>query len=130
MTAPDSYDALAASIERAVRTDIAPPGSATHLAGSIDRIMHDEACAGETRLSYLRLAVVAPFTIVAASLLLRAPRGEAGLRVAAPVLLAMAWLILATPLPPAPPHGWGRGRGAPRAPHHPPALGLARPRPS
>ena len=43
MTAPDSYDALAASIERALRTDLAPQGSATHLVGAIDRVMHDEA---------------------------------------------------------------------------------------
>ena len=76
MNAPDSYDALAASIERVLRTDIAPPGSATHLAGSIDRIMRDEAPAGELRLGYLHLVVVAPFVVATGAMLVGAVSGS------------------------------------------------------
>lgn len=95
MTAPDSYDALAASIERALRTDLAPPGSATHLVGAIDRIMLDEASGAELRLAYLRLLVVAPFVALTALPLLagRAPVTDG--RAVLPLLLATGWLAAA-----------------------------------
>jgi signal transduction histidine kinase len=108
MNAPDSYDALAASIERALRTDIAPPGSATHLAGSIDRIMHEEARAGELRLGYLRLVVVAPVVIVAGSMLMRPATGGSTLLPVAPLLLGLAWLATALVLVGALRRGWYR----------------------
>jgi signal transduction histidine kinase len=108
MNAPDSYDALAASIERALRTDIAPPGSATHLAGSIDRIMHDESRAGELRLAYLRVVVVAPFVIVTSAVVLRPPTDEPLLRPGAAALLGVAWLVAAAALMFALRRGWYR----------------------
>lgn len=108
MNAPDSYDALAASIERALRTDIAPPGSATHLAGSIDRIMQDESRAGELRLAYLRIVVVAPFVIVTSAVVLRPPTDEPLLRPGAAALLGVAWLVAAAALVLALRRGWFR----------------------
>ena len=108
MTAPDSYDALAASIERALRTDLAPPGSATHLAGAIDRVMFGEASAGELRLGYLRLLVAVPFVALTALPLLagRATVHE-GLALL-PLLLSTAWLAAATALVAALRRGWYR----------------------
>lgn len=98
MQIPDSYDALAASIERALRTDLGPPGSATHLAGAIDRIMLDEACAGELRLGYLRLLVVVPYVALTALPLVAGGgpmRDEAS---ALPLLLSTAWLAMSAVL--------------------------------
>ena len=93
MNAPDSYDALAASIERALRTDIAPPGSATQLAGSIDRIMYDEARSGELRRGYLRIVVIAPFVLVTSAAALRAPADPSLASHDAAALLGVVWLI-------------------------------------
>jgi signal transduction histidine kinase len=112
MNAPDSYDALAASIERALRTDIAPPGSATHLAGSIDRIMRDEATAGELQIGYLRLVVIAAFVIATGVMLIGAASGTgsstAMLATGAPVSLGIAWLAAAAALVMALRRGWYR----------------------
>ena len=112
MHAPDSYDALAASIERALRSDIAPPGSATHLAGSIDRIMRDEATAGELRLGYLRLVVVAPFVVATGAMLVGAAAGSgfsaAMVSAGAPVSLGIAWLVASIALVVALRRGWYR----------------------
>jgi signal transduction histidine kinase len=108
MTAPDSYDALARSIERALRSDLEPPGSATHLAGAIDRIMLGEASSGELRLGYLRLLVVMPYVALTALPLLR---GRASVSDAEPVvalLLATAWLAAAGALVAALRRGWYR----------------------
>jgi signal transduction histidine kinase len=107
MNAPDSYDALAASIERALRTDIAPPGSETQLAGSIDRIMHDEACAGELRLAYLRLIAVTPYVAVTANALLRQP-ADSIVVPAGPALWGTVWLGAAAALVVALRRGWYR----------------------
>jgi signal transduction histidine kinase len=108
MTAPDSYDALAASIERALRTDLAPPGSATHLAGAIDRIMLDEASAGELRLGYLRLLVVVPYVALTALPLL-ADNASVRDRVSVtPLLLSTMWLAAAGALAAALRRGWYR----------------------
>ena len=110
MNALDSYDALAASIERNLRTDIAPPGSATHLAGSIDRIMRDEATAGERQLASLRLVVVAGFVVVTAAMLASAASaGRAGaLAAGAPLALGIAWLAASGALVMALRRGWYR----------------------
>jgi signal transduction histidine kinase len=112
MNAPDSYDALAASIERALRTDLAPPGSATHLAGSIDRIMRDESTAGELRLGYLRLVVVSAFVVATGAMLVGAATGSGSSAlmtwVGAPVSLGVAWLAAATALVLALRRGWYR----------------------
>src|SRR5688572_5683252 len=62
---PDSYDLLARSIERVIRSDLPLPLSPDVLASSIDRIMIEESCAGELRLSYLRVLVVAVFVVLA-----------------------------------------------------------------
>jgi signal transduction histidine kinase len=93
MPAQDSYDALAESIERSLRSDLEPPGSAAHLVGSIDRIMGDEARAGELRLAYLRLVVIIPYAVLCAVPLL-APAGPhpIALRVS-PLALAIAWVV-------------------------------------
>jgi signal transduction histidine kinase len=108
MNVPDSYDALAASIERALRTDIAPPGSATHLAGSIDRIMHEESRAGELRGGYLRIIVVAPFVLVTSAAALRVPSDQPLPWHAAAALLGVAWLATAAALVFALRRGWYR----------------------
>ena len=110
MNALDSYDALAASIERALRSDIAPPGSATHLAGSIDRIMRDEAMAGERQLGYLRLVVVAAFVVVTAAMIVGATSdGRSGaLAAGAPLALGIAWLAASGALVTALRRGWYR----------------------
>ena len=60
----DSYDALAVSIERLLRIDISAPNITTQLAVSIDRIMLEEAWAGELRLAWVRLLVVAPYLLI------------------------------------------------------------------
>jgi signal transduction histidine kinase len=57
---PDSYDLLAKSIERVIRSDLPPPASEAELAQSIDRIMLDEARAASERIAWLRVAIVAP----------------------------------------------------------------------
>ena len=112
MNALDSYDALAASIERVLRTDLAPPGSATQLAGSIDRIMRDEATAGELRLGYLRLVVVAPLVVATGAMLVSAASNSApratGIYAGMPVSLGIAWLAASAALVLALRRGWYR----------------------
>ena len=108
MTAPDSYDALAASIERALRTDLAPPGSATHLVGAIDRIMFGEASAGELRLGHLRLVVVVPFVALTALPLLAGRASVQDGTAVLPLLLATVWLATAAALVGALRRGWYR----------------------
>jgi signal transduction histidine kinase len=108
MTAPDSYDALAASIERALRTDLAPPGSATQLAGAIDRVMLGEATAGELRLGYLRVLVAVPFVALTALPLLAGRATVHDGTALVPLLLATLWLAASTVLVAALRRGWYR----------------------
>jgi len=108
MTAHDSYDALAASIERALRTDLAPPGSAAHLVGAIDRVMFGEASAGELRLAYLRLLVTVPFVALTALPLLAGRASVHDGAAVLPLLLATAWLAAAGSLVGALRRGWYR----------------------
>jgi signal transduction histidine kinase len=102
----DSYDALAASIERALRTDLAPPGSAEHLAISIDRIMLEEARAGELRAGWLRLIVVVPYVIVTAYALLRQKPLESTVNLATAAASSAIWLVIAVALVMALHRGW------------------------
>jgi hypothetical protein len=108
MTAPDSYDALAASIERALRTDLAPPGSATQLAGAIDRVMLGEATAGELRLGYLRVLVAVPFVALTALPLLAGRATVHDGTALVPLLFATLWLAASTVLVAALRRGWYR----------------------
>lgn len=108
MTPPDSYEALAASIERALRTDLAPPGSATHLAGAIDRAMFGEASAGELRLGYLRVLVAVPFVALTALPLLDQRASVHDGRALLPLLLSTAWLASSATLVAALRRGWYR----------------------
>jgi signal transduction histidine kinase len=110
----NSYEALAASIERALRTDLAPPGSAAHLAGSIDRIMLAEARAGELRIAYLRLVVAAPYVAFAAWAFSQRSADHSTFSRAVPALLSAAWLGWAATLAIALRRGWFR-QWVPRA---------------
>lgn len=102
---PDSYDLLARSIERVVRSDLPLPLSPEVLSGSIDRIMTEESCAGETRLSYLRVLVVGAFAVLAIDAALRGPALSSE---AVVVGLAVTWLGVAVGLAVALRQGWYR----------------------
>ena len=114
---PDSYDLLAESIERVIRRDLPPPASARQLAGSIDRIMSEEARAGELRLAQLRVLVVAPFVALAIDALVRRdvadPRPVAAASATVATVVAAVWMTLAIGLALALRRGWYR-RWVPR----------------
>ncbi len=93
--APDSFDQLAASIERVLRTDLAPPGTASNLAGTIDRLMHEEACAAELRIAYLRVLVIAPYAVLGAWTFARAAPTDDTVLLGLPAALTLAWLAAA-----------------------------------
>lgn len=57
MQPQDSYTALVDSIERALRTETAAPRRDVPDFGSVDDMLTAEACAGERKLAYLRVAV-------------------------------------------------------------------------
>ena len=61
MSRPDSYDALAASIERALRVDLAPRESMVGLANSIEQTLLEEARTSELRIAQIRVVVVAAY---------------------------------------------------------------------
>ena len=104
----DSYDALAVSIERVLRSDLEPPGSAEQLAGSIDRLMLAESRAAELRLAMLRLLVVVPLFIVGVWLLIRqGAAGDEGRR-AFVAFVSASWLVYAAVLVLALRRGWFR----------------------
>ena len=105
----DSYDLLARSIERVIRGDLPPPASEQQLASSIDRIMAEESRAGELRLAYLRLAVVAAFAVTAFGAFV-SRRGDSGMDSADALTagVAAAWLGVATVLALALRRGWYR----------------------
>ena len=109
---PDSYDMLARSIERVIRSDLPPPASPQQLASSIDRIMIDESRAGSLRLAYLRLVVVAGFAVMSIDALVRGDAGDpsapAGAGVTLTAALALAWLAVAVALALALRKGWYR----------------------
>ena len=103
---PDSYDRLAESIERVIRSDLPPPKSEDELTGAIDRIMLEEARAGERRLAYLRIIVVAPIVL----LTFWALATEGGDRGAPALVLSatasVAWLAISVALALALRRGW------------------------
>ncbi len=92
MIATDSYDSLAASIERRVRTDIAVPDADEPITTSIDRIMRQEACAAELRIAYLRPVVFMPLLTLTVLNVVRvdAPLGAA--LAGATMGFVLAWL--------------------------------------
>ena len=105
---PDSYDQLAESIERVIRSDLPPPTSEDELTGAIDRIMFEEARAGERRLAHLRVIVVAPLVMLSVWALV-----ASGGRVATPVLVvpvvaSVLWLATSVVLMLALRRGWYR----------------------
>ena len=89
----DSYDRLAASIERVLRTDLEPPESSSQLVGSIDRIMLAEARSGELRLAYLRVVAVAPYLILTLIALLTRPSWMPARPLIPAILLGVFWLF-------------------------------------
>ncbi len=109
----DSYDALAVSIERLLRIDISAPNITKQLAVSIDRIMLEEARAGELRLAWVRLLVVAPYLLIT----LWAIVGHGATEPVGPVIpslvLGTVWLAGAVALVIALRRGW-YGRWVPR----------------
>jgi signal transduction histidine kinase len=101
----DSYDLLAESIERVIRSDLPPPKSEQELGTAIDRLMLEEARAGELRIAYLRLAVVAPLVFLS----IRALAGGSSASVALiPVVSSILWLTVSTALVIALRRGWYR----------------------
>lgn len=59
MTPVDSYDALAASIERSLRSELGPADSGTQLPVSIEHRLHEEARTGELGLAWIRTGIAA-----------------------------------------------------------------------
>ena len=106
----DSYDLLAESIERVIRSDLPPPKSAQELGGAIDRIMLEEARAGELRVAYLRLLVVAP--VVLLTIWALASGSALGVSLV-PIAASVLWLIISAALAFALRRGWYR-RWVPR----------------
>ena len=102
----DSYDQLAASIERVLRSDLEPPESSSQLVGSIDRIMLAEAHAGELRLAYLRALVVAPYLVITVWAVLRRTPGVPFTPLLPASLLGLVWLVGAAALIIALRRGW------------------------
>jgi signal transduction histidine kinase len=105
----DSFAALAISIERVLRSDIDAPTIPLQLAGSIDRIMLDEARAGELRLAWMRLLVVAPYTIVTLLALIHRETGEIVTGLIPAALIGVVWLAGAGAIVIALRRGWYRG---------------------
>lgn len=104
----NSYEALAVSIERALRTDLATPGITTDLSALLDRIMLDEARAGELRLAWVRLIVVIPYVVFAVWALFRPGAGAAMDALIPAAVLGIAWLGAALALVVALRRGWYR----------------------
>jgi signal transduction histidine kinase len=103
---PDSYDRLAESIERVIRSDLPPPTSEEQLEGAIDRIMLEEARAGELRLAYLRVIVVAPLVVLTLWTLVRdGTRGVLAVQLVS-ASASVAWLGIAIALLVALRRGW------------------------
>ena len=116
----DSYEALAISIERVVRTDLAErtnvagradlaaPTVTADLTATLDRIMLDEARAGELRLAWVRLIVVLPYAFFAVLALFR-PGAAAVMNALVPAAaLGTAWIVGSVALVVALRRGWYR----------------------
>ena len=108
---PDSFDLIAKSIERALRDEVPPPISPQQLAGSIDRIMIEEARRGSLRLAEFRVLLVTPFVALGVIALARSDASDpSSARVAAIVstLAGALWLAVAIGLAYALRRGWYR----------------------
>ena len=88
----DSYDLLAQSIERVIRSDLPPPPAEEQLAGAIDRIMLEEARGGELRLAYLRVLIVAPLVVLTLWPLMRDGVVGSTAVLVLPALASVLWL--------------------------------------
>ena len=104
MPALDSFQTLAESIQRALRSDIAGPVSAEQLAESIDHIMLEESRAGELGLAYIRVVVVAPYVALTWWTFV----GHSTPQLVARALHTTVWLIAAIALVLALRRGWYR----------------------
>ena len=94
METRDSYAALALSIERTVRAELAPQAAPHELAPSIDRTLLVEARGRELHLSYLRAGVIGSYLLIASGrLLVDAGGGARTARVGAVVLGAISLAI-------------------------------------
>ena len=65
MESRDSYAALALSIERTVRAELAPEAAPRELAPSIDKTLGEESHARELQLAYLRAGIIASYFLIA-----------------------------------------------------------------
>src|SRR5690242_18536312 len=65
METRDSYAALALSIERTVRAELAPEGEPPELAPSIDRLLLDESRSRELQLGWLRAGIAGAYFLIA-----------------------------------------------------------------
>ena len=94
----DSYDALAASIERTIRTHLEADGSGADLAPTIEENLHEESRGNELRLAYARV-VVALMTLAVTFGAALPAAGITALRVVAVLWLAaaitLAWRLRA-----------------------------------
>jgi signal transduction histidine kinase len=102
----DSYDLLAQSIERVIRSDLPPPPAEEQLAGAIDRIMLEEARGGELRLAYLRVLIVAPLVAITLWPIMRDRAGATPTVLVLPAVASVAWLGLSIALLVALRRGW------------------------
>jgi signal transduction histidine kinase len=103
----DSYDALAASIEKSLRTDLGPADSGTQLPVSIEQRLHEEARTGELHLAWIRVGVVA-ISVAASVWSIVLPRPANSDETAGGLLFRSIWLTLAVVLLVALRRGWYR----------------------
>jgi signal transduction histidine kinase len=106
MQIPDSYKALANSIERALRTEIAPRREMPELVTSVEDVLLREACAGERKLAYLRLTVAAIALGLAAWVITFGGRPESAWQNLAGLVLCVVWELGALSVVAALSRGW------------------------
>ena len=105
METRDSYAALALSIERTVRAELAPAGEPPELAPSIDRLLADESRSREMQLGWLRAGVTGSYFLIALGRLAFDPGTARTARLAAVALGAVS-LALSSALVVALRRGW------------------------
>jgi signal transduction histidine kinase len=103
----DSYDALAASIERSLRSDLGPADSATRLPQSIEHRLHEEARTGELGLAWIRTGV-ASISVGLSLWSLLFPRAANSAQAAGGLAFRAGSLVLAVVLLMALRRGWYR----------------------
>lgn len=107
MKVVDSYEALAASIERSLRTELGPPGSSAQLPVAIDHRLHEEARAGELGLAWVRTGV-ASISVALSLWSLGAPTADTSDHARSGLAFRLAWLALSLTLLAALRRGWYR----------------------